>query len=107
MKLTFLFFITLSLSLFANAADPCAAERARVCPGKSGPLQQACLKANEAKLSLACRTPSGELTGCKLDAEKLCSGFGMKDGLLQCLTDHQTELSTSCRANMKPTKTGK
>lgn len=41
---------------------------------------------------------------CQKDAEKHCSGFGMHDGLSQCLSDHKTELSDVCAASLKPLK---
>lgn len=82
----FLCLMVISFAMTSQAADVC------------DPAQ-----AKNGKLPSNCRTPSSTATnGCKADAEKLCSGFGANDGLAQCLSDHQTELSTTCKATMKP-----
>jgi len=77
----------LLVSLNVNAATDCSTEAAK--------------QGNPAE----CRVPtsaSAEPAGCKIDAKKHCAGFGANDGLMQCLGDHQHELTSTCRAALKP-----
>ena len=48
--------------------------------------------------------PAAQQGACQKDAEKHCSGFGMHDGLTQCLSDHKAELSDVCAAQLLPVK---
>lgn len=100
----------------AYAEDPCAGDAKQYCPDVqpgSGRLV-ICLRQNQARLSAACRDRLAadalkarkviERFGrsCQVDMAQLCAGIRPGGGrLLQCLGEHQGELSTSCQAEMR------
>ena len=104
----------------SHAEDPCAAEAVRLCqgatqtrpgprsgPGKGGAFEvMGCLRANESKLSPACREwlaaalRKGEqvAAGCEGDARKLCADVEPGDGrVAACLVRNQSQLSQGCQ----------
>ena len=121
-----LFAVTLlATSAFAQATPPpggtpppgkgggvCRADIAALCPniqpgpGEHGAIAK-CLDSQADKLSAPCKAHLDEekarmqafKEACKGDVEKFCSGVAMGDGhIMQCLHQHQSELSDSCKA---------
>jgi hypothetical protein len=109
--LTALFLLAVSASP-ARAADPCAEDVIRLCPGTAvgkGAVRD-CLKKNEAALGEACRAKIeaddanarriirefGQ--ACKADADQFCPTVELGGGrLLGCLSRHQLEISSACQ----------
>jgi len=88
--------------------NPCAPDIAKLCkeikPGQGNIAK--CLKDHDKDLSPACKTFIGGMhkgmndfrEGCKTDVAKFCKDIKPGDKrLVQCLKEHQTELSTSCK----------
>ncbi len=111
------FIVVLSLSLwaasgvFAQSAHPCADDAQKFCkdvvPG-GGRLAR-CLRKHANELSPACKERIAEVKkrarefhqACEDDVMRLCKGVVPGGGrILQCLKDHENELSPECRAKM-------
>lgn len=111
----------LSLAVVALAEDggkPCADDAAKLCkdvqPGQGRVAK--CLKAHKDELSPACKENIGkrkEKTGamkdaCKEDAKKLCHDTRPGGGrIMQCLKQHEDELSPACKEKMERPKNRK
>lgn len=90
---------------------PCGDEIANFCPTVvrgDGRIRQ-CLKGHQAELSDGCKTQIQEhlaarthtRRACKGDIATLCSGVERGGGrIMQCLRDHQTQLTTACAATL-------
>ncbi|MGO9829575.1 MAG: cysteine rich repeat-containing protein [Myxococcaceae bacterium] len=90
----------------------CRADIAALCPNlQPGPGEHAaiakCLESQADKLSAPCKAHLDEekarmeafKAACKPDAEKFCDGIAAGGGhILQCLQQHQSELSDACKA---------
>jgi hypothetical protein len=96
-------------------AKPCADDAARLCKG----MQQGegriakCMKEHESELSPGCKENIGKMKekvqdfkeACKDDAAKLCKDTKPGGGrILQCLKQHEGELSAACKETMKQAK---
>jgi hypothetical protein len=97
------------------AKNACADDVAKFCkdvkPG-GGRLAH-CLKQNEDQLSPACKSSIEESKtrikeahqACDADAQKFCKDVKPGHGrIIQCLRDHEKELSAGCRAKMTEPK---
>ncbi|HTN92994.1 MAG TPA: cysteine rich repeat-containing protein [Gallionella sp.] len=95
----------------AQASKPCADDAAKLCPGvqPGGGAIAKCLKEHASELSPACKQniakakkKAKELKeACRDDAKALCKGMKPGGGkILQCLKQHEDELSPSCKAEM-------
>ena len=95
----------------AQTSKPCADDAAKLCAGvqPGGGAIAKCLKEHSSELSPACKKniekakkKAHELKeACKDDAQKLCKGMKPGGGkILQCLKQHEDELSPSCKAEM-------
>jgi hypothetical protein len=95
----------------AQDEKPCAADAAKLCKGiqqGEGRVAQ-CLKEHANELSPACKKNIGETKekvqdfkeACKDDSAKLCKGTKPGGGrILQCLKQHEGELSPACKEKM-------
>jgi cysteine rich repeat protein len=96
-------------------ARPCAEDAARLCQGVQhgqGRIAQ-CLKEHTNELSPACRKNMEEMKkkihdfvqACKEDKKKLCNDVKPGGGrILQCLKQHEGELSPACKEKMEQPK---
>ena len=96
-------------------AKPCAGDVARLCKGVQpgqGRLAQ-CLKEHSNELSPACRENikimkekvQDFVQACKADEERLCKGTKPGGGrIIQCLKQHEGELSPACKEKMEQPK---
>jgi Skp family chaperone for outer membrane proteins len=93
-------------------AKPCAEDAARLCNGvQQGEGRVAkCLKEHSNELSPACKDNIREMKeeiqnfkeACKDDAKKLCKDERPGGGrILQCLKQHEGELSPACKEVME------
>lgn len=109
------FCLTLSASVAAKEARPCAEDAARLCKGvEPGEGRVAkCMKEHEKELSPACRKNIAELKedvkefaeACKEDIQKDCKDVKPGGGrILHCLKQHEASLSPSCREKMPQSK---
>jgi hypothetical protein len=99
----------------ARAADPCAEDVVRLCPGTSigkGAVRS-CLRKNEAELGETCRAKLAAddaaakavvrefSQACRADAEQFCPAVEPGAGrVLGCLSQHQVEISKPCQAEL-------
>lgn len=109
------FSLTLSASVAAEEAKPCAEDAARLCKGV-GPGQgrmAKCMKEHEKELSPACKKNIAEFKeqvkefadACKADTQKDCKDVKPGGGrILQCLKQHEASLSPSCKEKMSQSK---
>ena len=94
---------------------PCADDLQKFCkdvqPG-AGRIAR-CLKEHENDLSLACKQQMTEVKkrvheyreACQDDVLRLCSGVKPGGGrIIQCLKEHESELSPECKAKMDTRK---
>jgi hypothetical protein len=98
----------------AQNARPCADDAAKLCKGVQGKQQVAqCLKEHSNDLSPACKENIAKMKekvedfkqACKDDAEKLCKGTKPGGGkIVQCLKQHEDQLSAACKEAMPQTK---
>lgn len=101
--------------VFAQNAGPCADDVAKFCkdvkPGGGGMAK--CLKEHANELSPGCKESIAEMKKkvqdfsqvCKDDMVKFCKGVRPGGGrILQCLKEHEAELSPECKAKMSAGK---
>lgn len=94
-----------------ETARPCRDDAAKLCPGvkPGGGAVARCLKEHSSELSPACKKNIAKAKkkvrefkeACKDDAKKLCEGIkpgGRK--IVQCLKQHEDELSAECKEKM-------
>ncbi len=90
---------------------PCAEDAAKLCKGvKQGEGRMVqCLKQHENELSSGCKEQAAEVkekihdfaSACKEDMKKLCAETKPGGGrLVQCLKQHEAELSAGCKQRM-------
>jgi hypothetical protein len=105
----------LSFAVAASAeqgARPCADDAAKLCKGveKGEGHIAKCLKEHEKELSSACKENIGKMKeevhemkeACEGDAKKLCKDTKPGDGrIMQCLKQHESELSAGCKEKME------
>jgi hypothetical protein len=106
----------LSLAGGASAADkPCAADAAKLCAGMQpgGGAMGKCLQEHSNDLSPECKETMGKMKGkmqdfkqaCKDDAAKLCKDTKPGGGkIVQCLKQHEGDLSAACKDAMAQSK---
>ncbi len=108
--------LTMAAGVSAEEKDrPCADDAAKLCKGVQqgeGRVAQ-CLKEHANDLSPACKENIAKLKekvqefkeACKDDATKLCKDVKPGGGrILQCLKQHEGELSSSCKEGMTQSK---
>jgi hypothetical protein len=98
-----------------RAADPCAEDVIRLCPGSTvgKGAMRSCLKRNEAALGEACRAKLDAdeasarrfvrefLQACRADVDQYCAAVEPGGGrLVGCLSQHQLEISTPCQSEL-------
>lgn len=98
----------------AQNARPCADDAAKLCKGVQGNKQVAqCLKEHSNELSPACKENIDKVKekvqnfkqACKDDAAKLCKGTKPGGGkIVQCLQQHEDQLSAACKEAMPQPK---
>ncbi len=108
----------LAIAAGASAAErnkPCADDAAKLCEGVQrgeGRVAQ-CLKEHESELSSACKKNIAKLRAagknlkqaCEGDKDKLCKDTQPGGGkILQCLKQHEGELSAACKKQMAQLK---
>jgi len=99
----------------AQNAKPCAEDVAKLCKGVQpgqGRLAQ-CLKEHSNELSPACKENikivkekiQDFVQACKTDKERLCKDIKPGAGrIIQCLKQHEGELSPACKEKMEQPK---
>lgn len=104
----------LAIAAGASAEDvdrPCKADAEKLCNGvqPGGGNVARCLKEHSSELSPACKDNIAKAKekarefkeACKDDAHKLCKGVQPGGGrILQCLNQHESELSPACKEQM-------
>lgn len=105
------FCLSLSASVAAEEAKPCAEDAARLCKGvQAGEGRVArCMKQHESELSPACKANIAKAKenikeaadACKADMEKNCKDVKPGGGrILQCLKQHEATLSPECKEKL-------
>ncbi len=110
----------------AQEKNPCSEDIAKFCPDVKPDARSVlmCLEEHESDLSDACRNYETRVEGmrgerreiarqqraivltCKDDIVKLCKDVDpLKSGFLNCLYEHETELSPPCSDSLKAAKT--
>jgi hypothetical protein len=95
----------------AQTAKPCRDDAARLCPDvkPGGGALAKCMKEHASELSPACKNNIAKAKkkaqefkqACKDDATKLCKGVKQGGGkIVQCLKQHEDELSAACKEKM-------
>jgi hypothetical protein len=95
-----------------NRKGPCKADIEKFCkdvkPGQGRIVQ--CMRQHEGELSSACKNHIAEVKeqekefvrDCQVDASKLCKDIKRGGGrIVNCLKQHQTELSPACGAHFR------
>lgn len=114
-----LFLLSLAAAALAGeGVKPCADDVARLCkdvqPGQGRVAK--CLKEHKDELSPACKEHiamarkkvKGAKDACKEDAQKLCKDTQPGGGrIVQCLKQHESELSHACREKMESPRSRK
>jgi cysteine rich repeat protein len=103
-----------NIAHFREGAQACQADVERLCPGiKAGPERHACMQQHKDQVSPECREFFSEamerrgemqdaMRDCQGDAQKFCKGVKPGEGrVLDCLKQHQGELSQACGARVK------
>jgi len=99
----------------AQDQGPCAQDAARLCKGvqPGGGRVAKCMKEHEKELSPACRENAAKAKrkiqefseACRGDEAKFCKRVRPGGGrILQCLKQHEKELSPDCKTQMTPAK---
>jgi hypothetical protein len=94
-----------------ETAKPCRDDAAKLCQGvkPGGGAVARCLKEHSSELSPACKKNIAKAKrkarefkeACKDDAQRLCEGVKRGGGkIVQCLKQHEDELSAECREKM-------
>jgi hypothetical protein len=92
----------------AQTARPCRDDAAKLCPDvkPGGGAMARCMKEHSSELSPACKDNIAKAKkkvqefkeACKDDAAKLCRGMKQGGGkIMQCLKQHEDELSAACK----------
>jgi hypothetical protein len=89
----------------AWADDPCAADSARFCSGKTPVELLSCLQSHRADLASDCRdylefslvSVQAMIQDCEPDAFQLCRGVGRGVPTATCLSDNQGKLTRRCQ----------
>ena len=89
----------------AWAGDPCAADAARFCGGKTPVEVLSCLQSHRADLASDCRdyvefalvSVQSMIQDCEPDAFQLCRGMGPGAPTATCLSDKQGKLTRRCQ----------
>lgn len=111
-----LFLLSLAtVALAGEGGKPCADDATRLCkevqPGQGRVAK--CLKSHKDELSPACKEHiamarekiKGAKDACKEDAQKLCKNIQPGGGrIVQCLKQHESELSHACKEKMNRPK---
>jgi Cysteine rich repeat len=110
------FCLTMAVNVSAQQnARPCVEDAEKLCKGiqaGQGRLAQ-CLKEHSDQLSPACKANIAEAKekiqdftqACKDDMTKLCNGTKPGGGrILQCLKQHEAELTPACKEKMAQPK---
>jgi hypothetical protein len=105
-------------NVFAQGPGPCAEDAAKFCkdvqPG--GGRMARCLKEHESELSGACKEHIVQMKqrgrelheSCQDDVMKLCKDVKPGGGrILQCLKEHQDELSPECKEKLPAGRRGR
>lgn len=116
------FSLMFGVTAFAADQNPCFDDTAKFCknigPGMTALMD--CLEKHESELSSGCKTYEAKMLGlrveraeqvgekakfrqaCMNDMGKFCNDADpAKGGMLNCLKEHESELSTSCIESMK------
>jgi hypothetical protein len=111
--LTGVFCLTFAMVASAEKESrPCAEDAAKLCKGveKGEGRIAKCLKDHEKDLSSACKENIDKMKkrgneakeACQGDAKKLCKDTKPGGGrIMQCLKQHESELSTECKEKME------
>lgn len=122
-----LLFLGLMVGTYVSAADknPCSEDMAKFCKDVKPDFRSImeCLEEHENELSEACKAHETKMGGrrmeireeirervrfrkaCNDDIVKFCKdATPATGGILKCLTDHEKEISTSCRESVKKLK---
>jgi len=99
---------------FREEAKSCQADVEKLCPGaKAGRERHECMRAHQDQVSPECKEffakameHRGEvrdaMRACHADAQKLCQGVKAGEGrMVECLKQHQAELSAPCAAALQ------
>ena len=110
------FCLTMAVNVSAQpTARPCVADAEKLCKGiqaGQGRLAQ-CLKEHSEQLSPACKANIADAKekiqdftqACKDDMKRLCNGAKPGGGrVLQCLKQHEAELSPPCKEKLAQPK---
>jgi hypothetical protein len=100
--------LLLAAALPARPDDPCAADLARHCPGKSPVDELSCLQSHRNDLAPACRdhleyvlvSVQVLLQDCEPDAFALCRNVGRGEPTARCLSRNQGKLTPRCQENL-------
>jgi hypothetical protein len=95
-----------------ETARPCKDDAAKLCQGvkPGGGAVVRCLKEHSSELSPACKKNIAKAKkkarevkeACKDDAQRLCEGIKPGGGkIMQCLKQHDDELTAECKEQMK------
>ncbi len=106
---------------FASTKNACSKDIEKFCknikPGRMALL--ACLEAHESELSKECKNFEAKMEGkraeameqatiinkfnedCKADIYQFCRGDSAKGGTLKCISEHESEVSSTCSQWLK------
>lgn len=92
----------------ARAADPCAADLARHCPGKAPVDELSCLQSHRNDIAPACRdhleyvlvSVQVLIQDCEPDAFALCRNVGRGEPTARCLSANQGKLTPRCQQDL-------
>ncbi len=103
-----------NIARFREGANACEADVQKLCPGtKPGMERHQCMQQHKDEVSAACRDffehaieERGErreaMRACRADAQKFCKDVNAGGGrIVQCLRQHQSELSEGCAKQLR------
>jgi len=108
--------VAMATGVSAKTEDrPCKADAEKLCKGMEpgGGKIAACLKEHSSELSPACKDNIAKAKekvkelkeACEGDAKKLCKDVKQGGGrIMQCLKQHEAELTPACKASMEKPK---